>query len=166
MKVLCSLLFSFFLLFPSSTYAAEVGDCRIATTTRAKKRAKHICFTIAKGKDLLLEIKTLRQVEKKESSLLTKRTSFTKDVEKWLNVQLKQADVTVKAQKVQVSSLRVRLSDMQKANAKLTKQNGELVIQVAQYKGARWKWLIIGVGVGVAITAGVVSGVVIAQASK
>ena len=133
-----------------------LGSCKEAKTAKAQKQATHLCFTIRNGKKLLVEIKTLRQVDRKITQLLSKKSDEYKKLYQWSKLQLDSAEKAVKATSAANAKLTVSLTSLEKERRKL-------VLKTSELEGRQWKMLVIGFSVGVAVTGIAVGALVIAK---
>ena len=145
----------FWLILPLSAKAAGLGSCKSA---QDGEYALHIFFPVEKGRLLLKEIKTLRLQKKRVRLLEDKLTIKDETIALW-KLQAEAADRAVQKQQVALAAAGKKAARLEVANNRLT-------LDLARYKGERYKFLMIGLGVGVGVTVAVVVAVVIVGAMK
>lgn len=104
----------------------------------------HLAFAIEKAKSLLKDRKQLKNFKLVQKDLIERRSILEKKQSKIYEIQITQADKTIKSQSKKIAIVEQR-------NTALTKDNQKLNVDVAKYKGERYKFLVIGFGVGVGV---------------
>lgn len=120
-------------------------------------KSTHIAFPIKKGQSLLYEVKSLRTIVKEKGNLQKRKLDLKDNEIRLYKIQLTQAGKTAKAQGKHIA-------DLTKSNKALTGENHKLTQQVAKYRGERYKFMIIGfgIGAGVVLALGITTAVVVA----
>lgn len=131
--------------FPLMGFAAEIGTCRKARNSNEEDNAPHLFFSIATGKELLLELKGLRN-DKQKLTLIESKLKLNDEIMGWYKIQIDASVKTVDKLAKEIVGEREKVKDLTVRLDQSTAKVQNLTLQVAQYKGERYQWLLYGIG--------------------
>jgi len=145
------------LILPSTSFAASFGTCR----TTSEDRAKHIFFMIDTGRKLLLDLSVFKK-KALTIPLINKQLKISADIRTLLDLKVKKCEFVLSRQDKAVTALTKVNTRLETDNKKLTSDLFNAKTEISELKLARWKWLVIGVAIG--IVAGGIAGYFIGDA--